>query len=124
MNKKIFTVTALTLGALGILGTSSVMAYQGDVNVKGPNYSPERHVAMTQAFEKNDYNTWKKLMEGKGNRVMQVINEKNFAKFAQAHKLMLEGKNDEANKIRAELGLGLHNGSGMGQGMGNGRSNR
>lgn len=122
MNKKILIATALTLGALGIVGSSSVMAYRGDMNVKGPNYTPERHAAMTQAFEKNDYNAWKKLMEGKGNRVMQVINEKNFAKFAQAHKLMLAGKTDEAKKIRAELGLGLKNGSGMGNGNGLGRS--
>jgi len=72
---------------------------------------------MTKAFEKNDYNAWKNLMQGKG-RVTQVVNKDNFSKFAQAHKLALEGKTAEANKIRTELGLGLQNGSGRGQGMG------
>ena len=33
-----------------------------------------------------------------------------------------QGKTDEANKIRTELGLGLRNGSGNGQGMGYGRN--
>lgn len=106
-------MAGLTLVTLVAASVPAVLAYQGDVNLKGPNYSPERHEAMNQAFEKNDYNAWKKLMEGKNSRVTQVINEKNFAKFAQAHKLQLEGKTDEANKIRIELGLGLNNGRGM-----------
>lgn len=122
MNKKLLAVSVLTLGA-GILfaTTSGVLAYRGDPSVQGPNYTPERHEAMTQVFENNDYNAWKGLMQGKG-RVTQVVNEGNFARFSEMHKLMLEGKTDEANKIKAELGLGLRNGSGQGQGMGYGRN--
>ena len=62
-------------------------------------------------------------MQGRG-RVTQVVNKDNFAKFAQAHELAEQGKTDEANKIKAELGLGLRNGTGMGQGMGYGRTSR
>jgi len=91
------------------IGTAS--AYKGDPTVKGPNYSVERHEAMTKAFENNDYDAWKKSMQGKG-RVTQVVNQNNFAKFAEARRLMLEGKNTEAQKIRQELGLGIKNGSG------------
>ena len=111
MNKKHITLglTGLILG--GTLLTSQVGAYQGDVNVKGPNYSPERHEQMTKSFANNDYNAWKELMNGRG-RVTQVVNKDNFAKFANMHKLMLEGKKDEAAKIRAELGLGLRQGNG------------
>jgi hypothetical protein len=115
--------TILGLGALAvILGgaiafTSRSQAYRGDPNVKGPNYSQERHDAMQKAFENNDYEAWKSLMAGRG-RVMQVINKDNFAKFAEAHRLMLEGKTAEAQKIRTELGLGLKNGNGSGRGMG------
>lgn len=111
----------LLLGLTGLLITGSIVfpgiasAYRGDPNTKGPNYSEERHIAMTKAFENKDYNAWKDLMNGR-DRVTQVINEKNFAKFAEAHKLSLAGKTAEANKIRAELGLGLHNGSGQGYG--------
>jgi CRISPR/Cas system endoribonuclease Cas6 (RAMP superfamily) len=76
---------------------------------------------MQKAFKDKDYAAWQKLMAGRG-RKTQVINEKNFGKFAQAHQLMLEGKKDEAAKIRAELGLGLQNGAGKGTGTGFGRS--
>ena len=121
MNKKILTIASLVLGT-GVLLTSvsSAMAYRGDPNVQGPNYTAERHEAMTKAFEKNDYNAWKNLMQGKA-RVTQVVNEGNFSRFAQAHNLMLEGNKDEAGKIRAELGLGLNNGSGQGKGYGRNR---
>jgi len=72
---------------------------------------------MTKAFENNDYNAWKEQMGGRG-RVSQVINEENFERFAEAHRLALEGKTEEAAKIRQELGLGLQNGSGKGMGQG------
>jgi hypothetical protein len=115
--------TILGLGALAvILGGALVFAngsqaYKGDPNVKGPNYSEERHSAMLKAFQDKDYDAWKNLMQGRG-RATQVINKDNFAKFAEAHKLALEGKTEEAQKIRAELGLGLKNGAGAGRGMG------
>ena len=118
MNKK---TLFLGLSALVIAGAIFVpqvaLAYRGDVNVKGPNYTQERHDAMEKAFENKDYNAWKKLMIGKG-RVMQVVTAQNFPKFAQAHELAEQGKTDEVNKIRTELGLGLRNGTGMGQGTG------
>lgn len=111
-------LTALTViltGAMMLPKTTE--AYRGDINVKGPNYSEERHTAMVKAFESKDYNAWKNLMQGKG-RVSQVINKDNFVTFAKAHELSLQGKTDEANKLRQSLGLGLQNGSGKGQGMG------
>jgi hypothetical protein len=118
MNKKLLALASIIIGG-GILFASSskTLAYRGDPNVKGPNYSEERHEAMIKAFENKDYKAWKELMQGRG-RVSQVINEGNFAKFAEMHKLMLEGKTDKANAIRAELGLGLQNGSGQRMGYG------
>lgn len=109
-------LTALVVGGLFAL-PKAASAYRGDPAVKGPNYTEERHAAMEKAFESNDYNAWKNLMNGHG-RVAQVVNKDNFARFAQVHKLFEEGKTEEANKIRAELGLGLQNGSGYGKGMG------
>lgn len=96
---------------------AAAQAYQGDPSVKGPNYSEERHTAMEQAFANNDYAAWKDLMQGRG-RVTQVINQDNFARFAEAHRLAENGDLAGAQKIRTELGLGLRNGSGNGQGMG------
>lgn len=119
MNKTTLGLGALAL-FLGVAGISGVaLAYRGDVNVKGPNYTPERHEAMEKAFENKDYDAWKNLMQGKGN-VTRVITEENFAKFAEVHELMEEGKTAEAQKVRQELGLGLHNGAGQGMGMGRG----
>lgn len=113
--------TALVLGAVALL-PQTVLAYKGDTSVQGPNYTQERHDAMTQAFASKDYSAWKALMDGKG--VTRRITADNFAKFAEAHQLSLEGKTAEAATIRAELGLGQHNGSGMGQSNGQGRANR
>lgn len=115
--KKSYILLTVSAIALGVIAPNAVMAYQGDPNVKGPLYSEERHEAMEKAFENNDYNAWKKLMQGRG-RVTQVVNKDNFAKFAQAHKLAEQGKVEEATSIRQEMGLGLKNGSGRGVGMG------
>ena len=95
-------------------------AYQGDYSQKGPNYSDERHEIMEQAFENNDYGTWKEQMNDRG-RVKNVVNEDNFSKFAEAHKLGLEGKTAEADEIRKELGLRTSNGERMGAGYGQGK---
>jgi hypothetical protein len=124
MKKTLITASLAALVIAGLaIAPKAVEAYKGDPSVKGPNYTPERHEAMTKAFETNDYNAWKTQMNGRG-RVSQVITAENFGQFAKAHQLMLEGKADEAQAIRTELGLGLKNGSGRGQGMGCARSSQ
>lgn len=119
MNKKtmLLGLSALTLGGALMLAQAA-QAYKGDPSVQGPNYTAERHEAMTQAFANKDCAAWQELSTGKG--VARRINEANFAKFAEAHQLALEGKTEEAAAIRAELGLGQQNGSGSGQRNGNG----
>ena len=121
MNKKsmLLGAAALILGAATLL-PQTVMAYKGDATVQGPNFTVERHEAMTKAFANKDYSAWKTLMSGKG--VSRRITAEQFAKFAEAHELSLQGKTAEAAAIRAELGLGQHTGAGMGQGNGQGRS--
>lgn len=119
-NKKIAMLAlGLVLAGGAALGVVNAEAYKGDASVKGPNYSPERHAAMTKAFETKDYTAWKNLMQGKG-RVTEVVNKDNFAKFAEAHKLSLQGKKADAEQIRKELGLGQKDGSGQGRGKGQG----
>ncbi len=108
--RKLLTVAVLA-GAGLVLTTSAVNAYRGDANVKGPDYTSERHEAMTQAFESNNYQAWKDAV---GDRPMaQRITEDNFGKFAEMRKLRAEGKTEETNQVRAELGFGLRNGSGQ-----------
>ena len=118
MNKKAIMLggTALVLGGL-IIAPTAAEAYRGDPGVEGPDCTAERHEVMEQAFENGDFNAWKEQMQGKG-RVTQVVNEGNFARFAEAHKLAEEGDLDRAKQIRQELGLDLKDGSGQGQGQG------
>lgn len=112
-------VGAAALVAVILAGAYSFSsAYQGDYTKKGPNYTEERHEAMQKAFENNDYNAWKEQMNGRG-RVSEVINEENFAKFAEAHRLAEEGKYEEADQIRKELGLRTRDGQRVGAGYGN-----
>lgn len=92
--KIILGLSVLGLAAAGFLAPAKALAYQGDYTKSGPNYTPERHERMLKAIETNDYNAWSKLMSGKG-RVTQIINESNFARFAEAHKLAKEGKYDK-----------------------------
>lgn len=124
------TRTKLLSAGAGILSIAALtialqpaFAYQGDPTQKGPNYSPERHEQMEKAFESNNYTDWKNLMNGRG-RVTQVVNEGNFARFAEAHRLAEQGKTDDAQKIRQELGLGNGKGSGQGKNFNGARGNR
>lgn len=125
MTKKsiVLGLAALVIG--GAILVPRALAFRGNPAQQGPNYSVERHEAMEKAFETGDFNAWKTLANKQG-RVTQVINAGNFAQFAKAHELAEDGKTDEANKIRAELGLGQQNGSGEGQCQrgGQGRRNR
>jgi len=120
---KLILAGALGVAAIGggIL-TGGVSAYLGNPNQTGPNYSAERHEAMLKAFENNDYEAWQKLHQGRG-RMGEVVNKDNFEKFVEMRKLMLDGKTDEADKIRQELGLGQGKGNSV-RGMMSGQNKR
>lgn len=119
---------AVALAAVFALSTSIASAYRGNPEVKGPDFSPERHTEMTKAFETNNYADWAELMSDKG-RITEIVNADNFDDFVRAHELALAGDLDGAKNIRTELGLGLGNGNGEGKhlkdgnGEGNGRGN-
>lgn len=115
-NKKIFGLLSLTVIAL--LGVSFVAAYQGDYSTKGPNYSDDRHEAMTLAFENVDYDAWVALMSESGRhpRVLDIVTADNFDKFVEAHEAGRSGNFDRAAELKAELGLG--NGVGPRDGTG------
>jgi hypothetical protein len=116
MTKKVIMLGILGLAIAGVAAYSTgAFAFRGDVSKTGPNYTPERHEQMTKAFENKDYQAWKDLMGDRG--AAKKITEQNFSRFAEMHKLKLEGKNDEVNKIRQELGLGQGNGQGNNAGQ-------
>lgn len=120
MNKKTITMGALGLVALSAVAiAASAYAYQGDPAKVGPNYTPERHAIMEAAFENNDYAAWKAQMGDRG--ATRKVTAENFARFSEMHELMDAGKTDEANAIRAELGLGQGQGNGRGNGIHSGQ---
>ncbi|PIR93376.1 hypothetical protein COT99_00925 [Candidatus Falkowbacteria bacterium CG10_big_fil_rev_8_21_14_0_10_43_10] len=69
----------------------------------GEGITPRQHEAIRSAIENNDYESWKNLMGD--NPIAEKITAENFSKLAASHKLMQEGKFEEAKKIREELGL-------------------
>ena len=101
---------------------SSAMAYQGDPAKEGPDCSPERHTAMTEAMDNGNYAAWSELMADRG-RVARVINAENFAQFAEAHRLSETGDVAGADAIRGELGLRTSNGEKVGAGYGGKQGN-
>lgn len=87
----------------------------------GQNYNSDAHQKMLDAINGNNYSQWKEARDqmGMGNRgMMSNINEQNFSQFSQAHRLMSEGKYDEARKIMQDLGMNCPMMGGQGQGSG------
>lgn len=123
MKKNILIPAVALTFATGLVVASTTFAYQGDYTKKGPNYTTERHTIMQNAFSTNNYEAWKAEMEktNSGKRILSVINKDNFAKFAEANKLGLEGKIAEADKIREELGLRTSTSGPLGKGNGQGK---
>ncbi len=107
--KNIFALLALLI--VGIISTGLVTAHIGDNEIKGSNYSEERHEAMTAAFESNDYLAWKTLVEERAEendrtpKVLEVINEDNFDTFVEAHNARVSGDHETAKELAEELGL-------------------
>jgi len=95
------------LGMFGIMGKGAHKGFDKDKGV-----TSEQQVEIQAAIESGDYEAWKTLMGD--NPVTEKITAENFSKLAESHKLMQEGKFEEAKQIREELGLNFGRG-GMGR---------
>ena len=115
MNKAIKIGGTLAVVMATAFTISSAFAYQGDYSKQGPAQSAERHTAMTEAMENNDYEAWSELMADRG-RVAKIINAENFAQFAEARRLGQAGDVVGADAIRKDLGLRISNGEKVGAG--------
>ena len=113
-------VGSLAAVMMGAFAVSTTMAYQGDYSKQGSEYSQERHTAMTEAMDNNDYQAWSELMANRG-RITQVINEGNFARFVEARGLGKAGDVAGADAVRQELGIRTSNGEKAGAGYGKGQ---
>ena len=92
---------------------SSAMAYQGNYSKEGPDCSIERHTAMEEAMENNNYEAWSELMADRG-RVAKIINAENFTQFTEARRLGQAGDIAGADAIRKDIGLRISNGEKVG----------
>ena len=103
------------LSVITLLASStSASAYRGDPNVKGPNYTTERHESMERAFKTYNYDSWLKLMEGRAFRLKEVVkNKTSFTEFAKAHESGIDALN--AFRAKYNLGMGKQDGSGQGR---------
>jgi hypothetical protein len=123
MNKKIlFGIGALFLISIISLG---VMAYQGNMNVKGPNYNEDVHEQLESAIEAGNYDAWIKIRQDNNlpvkGKIFQVVTADNFDLYVQLHDAVEAGDTETANEIREELGLGqgmMSKGSGKSAGKG------
>ena len=114
--------TLITLAVLGLIltaGVASTYAYRGNPDVQGPDYSPERHQAMLEVFENQDYAAWQELMQDRP--IVDRISQEDFGKFVQIHQAVQAGDLEQAKELRQELGLGLglkgQSAKGSGSGM-------
>jgi len=122
MSKNKITIGASILAAVIVIVGATSFSYAFSKNggngffKAGGDKNPTAEMqaektAIEQAFTNNDYTAWKTLMEAKKNEMLKriedfsaKINEETFSKMSEMRKLISEGKTEEANAIRQELG--------------------
>lgn len=91
----------------------------------------QKRAEMQDIFANNDYDAWESLMQEKASEMQKrvdefsaQINNETFKKLNEIHRLVADGKYEEARELReklGEMGLGMDCGRGMGKGGGLGR---
>jgi hypothetical protein len=118
-------VAGAVLASAGYLATSQASAHLSNGQGYRAHYSPERHAQMEQIIENQNYEEWLELV---GDRpITDYVTEDNFSRFLEMIALRHEGNFEEADAIRAELGMperGSHRGEGEGKSRGYGRGLR
>ena len=109
------TVMSLAIVALtaGALNTYAHFANRGDK--EGMNFDPAKmeemrasHEAMQTALENNDFAAWQAAVSQEpmfNGKLGDQITEENFNVMVQVHRLMKEGKAEEARQLMEDSGL-------------------
>lgn len=100
-----FASSALVLG-LGAVAIGSAVVANADQGNQISGFRGDHsveHQAVHDALEAGDYNAWKEAVKGRQN--VENFTEDQFNKLREMYQLRQDGKFDEANKIREELGL-------------------
>lgn len=86
-----------TIGLLATAGFSSAQ-FQGF-------FDKETRDELKEAIENKDYDTWKKIQDSRPKITDYIDSQEKFEKFLEMQSLAKEGKTEEADAIREELGL-------------------
>lgn len=117
MNKKVL-IGSIALAVVSLAGVGIFAANAANNGFGSPWASQEKADAVQKAIENKDYSAWKgamsDMMSERMNSKFSRITPDNFGKFSEMHKLMQEGKFEEAQKIREELGMPIGGGRMMG----------
>lgn len=105
-------LTGIIIGGTILSTTASAFAFGpqngSSVGLNGGmgEQNPDR-AAMIEAMENNDYQAWYDLTKDspRGEEILNVINEGNFDRFVEAHKLREAGDFEGSKVIMKELGL-------------------
>lgn len=120
--KKIISMTAMSLvmgSAVATANADSIMAkFREPMGI-----SSENRQAEDEALKNADFASWKSAVENCGRtEILDIINESNFARYAEAFKLRESGDMDGSRAIMEELGIkapqrggGMMKGSDMSQ---------
>ncbi|MFA6897191.1 MAG: hypothetical protein WCQ96_02820 [Patescibacteria group bacterium] len=103
-NKKIISLTAMSL----VMGTTIATANADSLKEKfhNPVAVSEDIQAEAVALKSGDYASWKTAVENGGNfKILENINESNFAKYAEAFRLRESGDMDGSKAIMDALGI-------------------
>jgi hypothetical protein len=96
-------------GARDLLDEAELPAYllRGAKMHKGVSgEDSEASAALTAAYQSGDYETWRALISSRGGgKILEIVNAGNFADFAQAKLLQMQGKGEEARDILKKLGF-------------------
>lgn len=93
---------------VGILFSTSALAYRGNYEEKSPYFDEETCVMQDATFDE-----WYDLMSQRDRkpRVLSVVNEENYHLFVEARETAKSGDFEKASALREEIGL--LNGQGM-----------
>ena len=112
--------TLLITGLIGSIALASTFAYQGTPGETNPDCTdPERQAEVQTMFENKDYEAFQTLFEDKG-PARKITSEEDFDKFVDMRAAYVDGDTETGDALKAELGMGMRDGSGRWQGMGKG----
>jgi len=101
-SKKKVLIPVLAIAIAAAAGATTVFASNDGFGGHMFGQDKEDRDAMEAAMESGDYDTWKSLVTAKAD---QFASEENFNNLKQIHDLMKEGKTEEADQLREDLGM-------------------